>query len=143
MAALREVPLPPTKKDLKWFVGLANYYRWFVPKFLSQAGPLPDLLAGKGTQPIKWTREAREAFEDIQTALCNNAVLYVPLPNRRFWLYMDGCNTGLGAVLTQETPAGEQPIFFLSHKFTKAECNYAIIEKEALAIRWAIKHFKL
>lgn len=72
-----------------------------------------DLLTskGKGILLIKWTQDAREAFEDIKTALCTNAVLYAPLPNRPFWLYTNALNIGLGAVLTQETPAGEQPIF--------------------------------
>lgn len=41
---------------------------------------------------------------------------------------------GLGAVLTQGTPQGGQPIFFLSQQLKKAERNYAVIEREALAI---------
>lgn len=67
--------------------------------------------------------------------------LYALLPNRPFQLYTDACDVGLVVMLTQESPAGEQPIFFLSWKLTKAERNYAVIEREALAIRWAIEEF--
>lgn len=75
-------------------------------------------------------------------ALCTNEVLYTPLPNRLFCLYTDTSNVGLGAMLTQDTHSGEQLIFFLSCKVSKAERNYAVIEKESLAIRWAVDHFK-
>lgn len=57
-------------------------------------------------------------------------------------MYTNASDIGLGAILTQETLSGEQPIFFLSRKLTKAKCNYAMIEIEALAIRWAMKYFK-
>lgn len=55
---------------------------------------------------------------------------------------MDASNTSLGAVLTQNTPTGEQPSFFLCRKLTKTELYYVVIEREALAIRWAIEYFK-
>lgn len=48
----------------------------------------------------------------------------------------------LGAVLTQEMPSGEQPIFFQSRKLSKLEQNYAVIEWEALALWWAVDQFK-
>lgn len=81
-------------------------------------------------------------FDDIQNAICQNAVLYTPLPQRPFCVYKDASNRGLGAVLTQETPTGEQPVILLSHKLSKAKRNYAVVEREALTIRWAIDHVK-
>lgn len=96
-----------------------------MPKFSSRTRPLTDILAvkGKGMQPLNWTMEAKEAFEDIGTTLCTSAILYASFPNRSFRVYTDTLNVGLGAVLTQETPVGEQPIFFLSPKFTKPKRN--------------------
>lgn len=100
-----------------------------------------DLLKcqGKGSQHLQWTQGA---FDDVRTSLWTNTVLYAPLPSRHFRLYTDVSNSNLGAVLTQDTPTGEQPIFFLSRKSSKAEQNYAVIEREALAIRWATDYFK-
>lgn len=88
---------------------------------------------GKGTRPVPWNREVKEAFNDIHQALHQNAVLYTPLPNRPFCLYTDSLDRGLGAVLTQDTPSGEQPVFFLSHKLSKAERNYAVVGKGGIS----------
>lgn len=84
---------------------------------------LTNLLKGKGkeTEALSWTREARDTFEDISNALCQNVVLYAPLPNHPFCHYTAGSDSGLGTVLTQETPLGEQPVFFLSLKLSKPE----------------------
>lgn len=65
-------------------------------------------------QPLMWSPETRAAFQDLRMAICTDTVLYAPLPNRPFRLYADASNVGLGAVLTQETPTGEHPVFFLS-----------------------------
>lgn len=96
-----------------------------------RAGPLTYLLSrrGKGSQQLTWPRDTRATFEDIRIALCTNVVLYAPLPNRPFCLYTDASNIGLKIVLMQETASGEQSIFFLSRKLTKAEQNFAKIEK--------------
>lgn len=75
--------------------------------------------------------------------MCDNTVINAPLPNRPFLLYMDASDAGFRAILTQETnPQGEQPTFFLRRKLNKAKRNYAVIEKETLAIRWTVKEFK-
>lgn len=63
------------------------------------------------------------------------------LPERPCILYTDTSDIGLGAVLAQMTPQGEKPIFFLSCKLTNLETKYAVIEKEALAMHWAISEF--
>lgn len=139
------MPLPATKKEIQRFLSLANYYRRFVPHFSDRASSLTDSVKGKGKatpHPPVGTQNTQKAFSDIRHALCQNAVLYEPLPNRCFCLYTDASDSGLGAVLTQETPSGEQPMFFLSHKLSKPEQNYTVIEREALAICWAVDQFK-
>lgn len=138
VAALRNIHLPPMKNDLQRFLGFANYYWWFVPQFSAQASPLIDLLKGKGkgTRPLSWTCEAQDTFEDIRSALCQTAVLYAPLPNRPFRLYTDTSDRGLATVLTQETPSGEQSVFFLCRKLSKLEHNYAWSRGKPWASGW-------
>ena len=41
--AVKEYPIPATKKDVQAFLGLVGYYRWFIPQFVSIAAPLSDL----------------------------------------------------------------------------------------------------
>lgn len=45
----------------------------------------------------------------------------------------------LTKVISQVTPEGEKPEQYLSQQFTNAECEYAAIEKEALAVKWEME----
>ncbi len=55
-----------------------------------------------------------------------------------FLLQTDASDRGLGAVLTQEIEGEEQPVLYISRKLSKRETMYSTIEKECLAIRWAV-----
>lgn len=44
----------------------------------------------------------------------------------------------LGAVLSQVVGVGEQPVLYRSQKLSERETRYSTIEKECLAIRWAV-----
>ncbi len=47
----------------------------------------------------------------------------------------------LRAVLSQEVEGEERPVLYISRKLSKRETMYSTIEKECLAIRWAILTF--
>lgn len=54
----------------------------------------------------------------------------------------DASSFGLGAVLMQKQPSGEmRPVAYASRSMTETERRYAQIEKEALAITWALEHW--
>ena len=60
----------------------------------------------------------------------------------QFILKVDASDTGLGAVLMQNFDSGEFPISYTSKKLLPRKKNYAVIEKECLAIVWAVKKFE-
>lgn len=99
---------------MQCFIGLASYYRWFVPNFATLVAPLTELTKGKGKGEwlLDWTAEAEVAFQYLKTVLCTCPVLHMLLPHCPFLVYTDASSVGLGAVLMQQTPQGERPIFF-------------------------------
>lgn len=68
-------PVPTTAKELKAFLGLAGYYRRFVPEFAKVARPLNALLVGipndkwMGSSPISWSAGAQAAFDNLKSVL--------------------------------------------------------------------------
>lgn len=108
---LRDAGQPQTKNDLQHCIGLACYYRCFVPHFGTLATLLTDLTKGKGkgkgTIPVDWTPEGILAFSCLKITLCTYLVLHTPFSNFPFLVYTDASNVGLGTVLTQLTPQGE------------------------------------
>ena len=60
-----------------------------------------------------------------------------------FILRSDASDIGIGAVLLQEFEGeGKLPIAYASKKLLPRERNYSVIEKECLAIIWAIEKFR-
>ncbi len=84
----------------------------------------------------------REAFDDLKKLLASSQVLTFYDPDKPIRVDADASEYGLGAVLSHIDEQGrDRPIEFISRTLTKAERNYAQIEKEALAIVRAIKRF--
>ena len=133
-------PPPTTKKGLMRFLGMVGYYRSFCQNFPSVAEPLTALL--KKEAHFVWSDRCRLAFEKVKALLCAAPVLEAPRLNEVFSLQVDASNVGAGAVLMQAGDHGVgKPVAFFSRKFNKYQLNYSVIEKEALALIWALQHF--
>ncbi len=136
--AVRAAPRPRTKTQVRAFLGLAGYYRCFIPNFSSLAAPLTDLTRKGQPERVIWSPETEEAFHQIKRALTEEPVLQAPDFGCPFLLQTDVSEAGLGAVLSQVQEGEEHPVLFISRKLTKTERNYATVEKEALAVKWAV-----
>jgi len=136
-------PEPRTKTQLRAFLGLAGYYRRFVPSYAMVAAPLTDLLRKGAPNKLEWERAQDIAFSQLKAALSSEPVLRLPDSNKQFIVRTDASDTGLGAVLLQEHEDGIFPVMYLSRKLNAAERNYSVIERECLAIVWAISKLQL
>lgn len=140
--AMAEFPQPVTKKELQQFLGLVGYYRSFCRNFSTVVSPLTDLLRAQAK--FVWSPACQQAFDQVKLLLCSCPVLNAPCFDKPFVLQVDASQVGAGAVLLQQDVGGVlKPVCFFSKKFNRHQGNYSVIEKEALALIWAIQHFEI
>ena len=138
--AVKTFPIPTDVKKVRSFVGLASYYRRFVPDFAKIARPLHNLTKNARFQ---WTDDCQRAFEQLKEALVTAPVLAYPDFSRPFRLETDASGEGLGAVLSQEQADGTmRPIAYASRSLQGAEARYPATELEALGVVWAVKKLR-
>ena len=138
-----QVSTPTTKKQVRSLLGLLSFYRRYIPGFASVAAPLTDLTkeGGRSCRSIHWTPDCASALQEIQDILSRKPVLLLPRLDLPFVLQTDASSTGLGAVLLQEFEDSLHPVCFASRKLLDREKRYSTIERECLAIVWAVHKF--
>ena len=129
-----EAPQPKTKTQLRAFLGLAGYYRRFVPSYATVAAPLTDLLRKGSPNKLEWGNVQEAAFRQLKAVLSSEPVLRLPDWNKQFIVRTDASDIGLGAVLLQEHEDGIFPVLYLSRKLNKAERNYSVGELSLIHI---------
>lgn len=140
--AVSEYPPPLTKKELMRFLGLVGYYRCFCRIFSTVVAPLTDLLKAK--VKFIWSPLCQQAFENVKAILCDSPVLAAPRLDKPFKLQVDASFVSAGAVLLQEDDvAVDRPVCFFSRKFNRHQLNYSAVEKETLALIWALQQFEV
>ena len=144
--AIRDAPRPSTKRQIKSFLGLAGFYRRFIPNFSSIASPLTDLTKKNRPNSIKdWQDHHERAFQTLKNRLTSSPILRLPVfeEGKPFVLRTDASGIGLGAVLLQDFEGeGRLPIAYASKKLLPRERNYSVIEKECLGIIWGVEKFR-
>ena len=136
--AMKEFPLPLNKKNLRSFLGLTGYYRSHIKDYAQITVPLTELLKKDKPNTLQWNQPETEAFQKLKECLTTAPVLMNPDFEKPFILQTDASNTAIGAVLSQQFEDGEHPVAYLSKKLLPREQNYSTVEKELLAIVWAI-----
>jgi hypothetical protein len=86
--------------------------------------------------------EFQKSFETCKSLLINAPLLQYPDFTKSFILTTDASNVALGAVLSQGNIGTDKPIAYASRTLNNAESRYSAIEKELLAVIWAVKHFR-
>lgn len=130
--AVRDWPEPRNKTELQRYMGMANYWRDFVPGLGGMAAPLYALT---GNDTFRWNLEHKQAFAAVKAAICGDVEIHQQDPALPLDLFFDASGVGLGAMAFQDG----RPISVLSRGLTPAEKNYTTTERELLAIVWATK----
>ena len=136
---IKNAPVPTNVIQLKAYLGLLSFYRRFLPSSASTLEPLHALLRNK--TPWRWGKIEENAFLQSKQLLLNSRTLIHFDPSFPIVVVADSSTYGIGAVLCHLIGGVERPIYFASRTLTATESNYAQIEKEALAIVFALRKF--
>lgn len=115
---------------------LLQEQEFFCKNFAAVAVPLTNLLSPK--VPFVWTESCQVAFDKLKALLSSSPILAAPNFDKLFKLAVDASDFGVGAVLLQD-----DSVCFYSKKFDVHQKHYSTIEKEALALIFALKHFEV
>jgi hypothetical protein len=91
---------PFSVSEIRSFLGLAGYYRCFMPNFSTITKPLTRLLE-KGV-PFVWNNDCEVSYQALKNKLVNAPILALPESGKRFIVYTDASRIGLGCVLMQD-----------------------------------------
>ena len=138
--AVREWATPKSVKDVQAFLGLAGYYRQYIPQFATIAKPLSHLISKEATW--QWSVDAQHSFDTLKQKLTEAPVLGYPDINLPYILDTDASAVGVGAVLSQIQQGKEKVIAYYSKTLSPQERNYCVTRRELLAVVKAVSHFK-
>ena len=126
-------PVPRSVKDMQKFLGLANYYRWFVKDFAKIAKPLHETTR-KGKK-WEWGEKQQKAFEELKRRFTTEPVLVTPDLDKEMRVEADASDFATGGVLSMKCEDERwRPVAYISKSLNEAERNYEIHDKEMLAI---------
>ena len=137
--AITKAPTPKNVKELQAFLGLLNFYRAFLPRAATILEPLNRLL--KKDTPWKWNSEQDNSFQAAKDTLLSSDCLVHFNPSLPIVVSADASSYGVGAVLALMIDGKERPVCFASRTLMPAERRYSQLEKEALALVFALKKF--
>ena len=148
-AAILQAQPPTSRKALKSFLGMVNFFRNFIRHFAHKAGRLYALIRNDsawhgGTLPP----EELKLFNAIKGAIVKAVPRAFPFRKGTYHLYTDGSlgdakeEGGLGAHLMQEDEKGDlHSIGFASRALKAHEKNYSAFLLELQAAVYAIDYF--
>ena len=134
-----QAPAPINTTQLRAYLGLLNFYRRFLPQAASMLEPLNKLL--RSAVPWSWGKEQAAAFASSKQALLQSDALVHFDPKNPLVVVADRNAYDIGAVLCHSIDGEERPICFASRTLSPAERNYTQLEKEALAMVFALRKF--
>ena len=134
-------PTPTKVKDVRSFLGFANFYRCFIPDYSNVTCPLIDLT--KKNLAWNWSPSCQSSFNFLKCLFLSKPVLHLPDLSAPFAIATDASKYASGAILLQTDSNGDwHPCSYLSQSFSPAERNYDIYDRELLAVIRTLKSWR-
>lgn len=144
--AIKVYPTPRTVKEMRSFLGLANYCREYIVGYSEILRPLFALTKGSkkdSARMIVLDKEAKDAFIRIKSAMTKGLERAQPDFNKPFILTTDASDYAIGAILSQLDDSGnERMISAFSRNLDKAQLNYSVTDKELVGLVKGIENYR-
>jgi hypothetical protein len=131
---IRDWEHPRSLRDIQSFIGFANFYWRFIEGFSKITKPLSNSTKGSPKDWI-WTDAMTKSFEKLKYCFMTTPILTHFDLHCEYIVETDASDFTLGSTLSQTAKDKKlHPNAFHSRKFSPAEINYEIHNKELLAI---------
>jgi len=137
---IEKLPPPTNVKGIRSFLRHAGFYRRFINDFSKIAKPLSNLL--NKDISFNFDVECLNAFNLLKTSLNSAPIIIAPNWELDFELMCDESDYAVGAVLGQRKNKIFHSIHYASKVLNEHQVNCATIEKELLAIVYALEKFR-
>jgi hypothetical protein len=131
---------PDNLTYVKSFLGLATYYKAFIPSFGDVAKPLYCL--SNAEREFVWDEECEQSFNKLKELLISAPILGYPNRHGKFILDTDASGYALGAVLNQMQEGQERVIAYASKTMSKTERNYCVTRRELFAVVTFVRKYR-
>ncbi|KAE8557622.1 hypothetical protein EYB25_002329 [Talaromyces marneffei] len=139
--AIQEWQAPINIREVRQFLGFANFYRQFIRNYSEIVRPLTN-LTHRGTL-FTWNDQSDKAFKDLKSLFITEPVLVAFDPTRKTIVETDSSGYANGGTLSQYDNEGRlRTCAYYSRKLNPVECNYKIHDKELLAIIDCMKQWE-
>ena len=145
--ALKDLQPPTSLRQLKYFLGLLNYYRRFIPHCADLLSPLSDLLRNrkKKNEQISLNDIQLKVFNEVKQKLATTSLLAHPVLDAQFSLVVDASGTAVGAVLQHQHRQQLQPLAYFRDSWNRQNNVTARLlqfGRELLVMYLTVKHFQ-
>ena len=141
--AVLEASPPQNVEEVRSFLGVVGFCSRFIPNYAAVNEPLRRLTK----KEIKWQWGALEenAFHTLKRSLASAKVMNYYDFNKYTEVIVDGSPFGLGAMLVQKDKPNDvsKVVAYASRSLSDVEQRYSQIERETLAMVWAVERFHL
>ncbi|XP_062100770.1 uncharacterized protein LOC133806691 [Humulus lupulus] len=137
---IRSLPSPTSVKEVRSFLGHAGFYRRFIKDFSKISTPLCNLL--QKDVKFEFNEKCLVAFNLLKESLTTASIIQPPNWELPFELMCDASDYAVGAVLGQRVDKLPHVIYYASRTLNDAQLNYSTIEKELLAVIFALEKFR-
>ncbi|KAF1329375.1 reverse transcriptase, partial [Globisporangium splendens] len=135
-------PVPQNVKQLRQWLGLANYLHKYTRNYAALVQPLTQLL--EKDVEWKWSKDHQTVFEEVKRSLREAPVLALPNHDKPFHVVCGASDYTIGCALIQHDDEGHERVMsYQSRQLRPAERNCPVHGKELLAMKYSLVKFRV